>query len=159
MWLGSLGPVREDAARPLNRQRTAFLLQALERYGPAHTEVLALFVLDSCHDDDVRDILFLLAQDKRLTEVLEQLPSLGPALEARGLQARGARRARLQWSDVGRGLSRAAKDALSTSPAVNGAQSTLMEFYALKAQLPPPYQRRSKRWSTSNSSGDSLRTV
>ena len=42
---------------------------------------------------------------------------------------------------MGRGLSRAAKDALSTSPAVNGAQSTLVEFYALKAQLPLPYQQ------------------
>ena len=139
--LGSLGPVREDAARLLNRQRTAFLMQALERYGPAPTEVLALFVLDACHDDDLRDILFLLAQDKRLTELLEQLPSLGPALEARGLKPSKRADRDFQWSDVGRGLSRAAQDALSTSPMVNGAQSTLMELATLEAQLPPPYQQ------------------
>ena len=139
--LGALGPLLEEAARELNRQRTAFLLQSLERYGAANTEVLAHFVLDSAHDDDLRDILFLLAQDKRLTELLEQLPSLGPALEARGIKPSAHAERDFQLSDVGRGLSHAAQDALSTSPLVNGAQSTLMEFYALKAQLPPPYQQ------------------
>ncbi|WNG27254.1 hypothetical protein F0U62_26980 [Cystobacter fuscus] len=139
--LGALGPVCEEASGPLNRQRTVFLLQSLERYGAANTEVLAHFVLDSCHDDDLRDILRLLAQDKRLTELLEQLPSLGPALNARGLEPSSHPERDFQWSDVGRGLSRAAKDALSTSPVVNGAQSTLMALQSLKAQLPPPYQR------------------
>jgi hypothetical protein len=139
--LGALGPVCEEASGPLNRQRTAFLLQALESYGAANTEVLAHFVLDSCHDDDLKDILRLLAQDKRLTELLEQLPSLGPALEARGIKPSAYTERDFQWSDVGRGLSRAAKDALSTSPVVNGAQSTLMALHALKARLPPPYQR------------------
>jgi hypothetical protein len=139
--LGALGPVREEAASLLNSQRTAFLLQSLERYGAANTEVLAHVVLDSCHDDDLKDILFFLAQDKRLKELLEQLPSLGPALEARDLKPSAHAERDFQWSDVGRGLSRAAKDALSTSQVFNGAQSTLMEFDALKAQLPPPYQQ------------------
>ena len=139
--LGALGPVREEASGPLNRQRALFLLQSLERHGPANTEVLALFVLDSSHDDDLREILFLLAQDKRLVELLEQLPSLGPALEARGFKPSAHSERDFQWSDVGRGLDRAARDALSTSPMVNGLQSTLMEFYELKAQLPPPYQQ------------------
>lgn len=139
--LGALGPMREEAAGTLNRQRAAFLLRSLERYGPATTEVLAHFVLDSSHDDDLRELLFLLAQDKQLQEVLEQLPSLGPALEARGLKPQAHAERDFQWSDVGRGLGRAGKDALATSPLVNGAHATLGELDALKAQLPLPYQR------------------
>ncbi|MFY0577303.1 hypothetical protein ACN28S_25960 [Cystobacter fuscus] len=100
--LGALGPVREEASGPLNRQRTVFLLQSMEHYGTANTEVLAHFVLDSCHDDDLKDILRLLAQDKRLTELLEQLPSLGPALKARGLEPSAYIERDFQWSDVGR---------------------------------------------------------
>ncbi|ATB44126.1 hypothetical protein CYFUS_009607 [Cystobacter fuscus] len=139
--LGSRGPVREEASGPLNRQRTVFLLQSLERYGAANTAVLAHFVLDSCHDDDLKDILLLLAQDKRLTELLEQLPSLGPALEARGINPSALTERDFAWSDLGRGLARAGKDALATIPLVEGASSRLMELQALKEQLPPPYQR------------------
>ncbi|WNG32130.1 hypothetical protein F0U62_48455 [Cystobacter fuscus] len=139
--LGSLGPVREEASGPLNRQRTVFLLQSLERYGAANTEVLAHFVLDSCHDDDLKDILLLLARDRRLSELLEQLPSLGPALEARGLKPSALTERDFAWSDLGRGLARAGKDALATIPLVEGLSSRLMELQALKEQLPPPYQR------------------
>ncbi|OJH36652.1 hypothetical protein [Cystobacter ferrugineus] len=139
--LGSRGPVREEASGPLNRQRTAFLLQSLERYGAANTEVLAHFVLDSCHDDDLKDILLLLARDRRLSELLEHLPSLGPALEARGFKPSALTERDFAWSDLGRGLARAGKDALATIPLVEGASSRLMELQALKEQLPPPYQR------------------
>ncbi|WP_395841741.1 hypothetical protein [Cystobacter fuscus] len=110
--LGSRGPVREEASGPLNRQRTVFLLQSLERYGAANTAVLAHFVLDSCHDDDLKDILLLLARDRRLSELLEQLPSLGPALEARGIKPSALTERDFAWSDLGRGLARAGKDAL-----------------------------------------------
>ncbi|WP_395843900.1 hypothetical protein [Cystobacter fuscus] len=138
--LGSLGPVREEAAGVLNRKRTSFLLQSPERYGAANAEVLAHFVLDSSHDDDVRDILTLLARDKRLQEVLELLPSLSPALGAREIKPSAHAERDFQWSDVGRGLARAGRDALSTSPLVDGAQSRLMELSTIRAQLPPPYQ-------------------
>jgi hypothetical protein len=138
--LGSWGPVREEAAGLLNRKRASFLLQSPERYGAANAEVLAHVVLDSSHDDDLRDILTLLARDKRLQEVLELLPSLGPALEARGLKPSAHAERDFQWSDLGRGLARAGRDALSTSPLVDGAQSRLMELSTIRAQLPPPYQ-------------------
>ncbi|WNG23412.1 hypothetical protein F0U62_04720 [Cystobacter fuscus] len=138
--LGSLGPVREEAAGVLNGKRTSFLLQSPERYGAANAEVLAHFVLDSSHDDDLRDILSLLARDKRLQEVLELLPSLGPALEVREIKPSAHAERDFQWSDVGRGLSRAGRDALSTIPLVDGAQSRLMELSTIRAQLPPPYQ-------------------
>ncbi|ATB35429.1 hypothetical protein CYFUS_000842 [Cystobacter fuscus] len=138
--LGSLGPVREEAAGVLNRKRTSFLLQSPEHYGAANAEVLAHFVLDSSHDDDLGDILTLLARDKRLQEVLELLPSLGPALEEREIKPSAHAERDFQWSDVGRGMARAGRDALSTIPLVEGAQSRLMELSTIREQLPPPYQ-------------------
>jgi hypothetical protein len=139
--LGSLGPVREDVAGLFNRKRTSFLVQSIEHYGAANTEVLAHFVLDSSHDDDLKDILTLLARDKRLQALLELLPSLGPALEARGIKPSAHAERDFHWSDLGRGLARAGRDALSTIPLVDGAQSRLMELSTLRAQLPPPYQQ------------------
>src|SRR5689334_9035273 len=45
--IGSLGPVREDAAGILNRKRLSFILHATEKYGVAHAEVFVRFILDS----------------------------------------------------------------------------------------------------------------
>ncbi|MGZ3459260.1 MAG: hypothetical protein ACXU86_12245, partial [Archangium sp.] len=56
--LGAQGPPREDAARLLNRKRASFLVEATERYGAARAQVLALFIVHSAHDDDLRELLF-----------------------------------------------------------------------------------------------------
>src|SRR6218665_3305454 len=83
--LGALGPVREDAALLLQRKRAAFLVDATERYGVFHAEVFALFVLHSAHDDEVREVLRLLAQDKQLVQTLGLMPVVREELAARGL--------------------------------------------------------------------------
>ncbi|MFY0577838.1 hypothetical protein ACN28S_29120 [Cystobacter fuscus] len=54
--LGSLGTPREDVAHILNRKRTSFLVKAIEAYGVLKAEGLALFIVDSAHDDDLREI-------------------------------------------------------------------------------------------------------
>jgi hypothetical protein len=136
--LGALGPVREDAAGLLNLKRTAFLLYAMERYGTIPTEVLSLFIVHTSHDDDLREILFLLARDKRLEETLGLLPSFREALERRGLRPTARADRNFQWTDVGRGLARAGRDALSTSPMNDGGGG--FAFSSIRGQLPPPYQ-------------------
>src|SRR5690242_12883857 len=60
--LGSLGPVREDAAAILQRKRASFLLAVTERYGLVYAEVFALYVLHSTHDDELDALLRLLAR-------------------------------------------------------------------------------------------------
>jgi hypothetical protein len=137
--LGALGPVREDAAGLLNLKRTSFLLYALERYGTIPAEVLSLFIVHTSHDDDLREILFLLARDKRLEETLGLLPSFREALERRGLRPTARADRDFQWTDVGRGLARAGRDALSTSALNDGAAG--FAFFPLRGQLPPPYQQ------------------
>ncbi|PTL83504.1 hypothetical protein DAT35_14045 [Vitiosangium sp. GDMCC 1.1324] len=141
--LGALGPVREDAAHILQRKRASFLTTATERYGLIHAEVFALFVLHSAHDDEVDEVLQLLARDKLLGQTLALMPSVREELEQRGMPlSRYPERAE-QAGDVLRGMGRAARDVLSTSP---GSDSTrYMEMTARRAQLPPPYQQASEQ--------------
>jgi len=136
--LGAQGPPREDAAGVLNRKRTSFLLEAAERHGPLPAEVLSLFIVDTSHDDDLREILFLLARDKRLARTLALLPSFQAALEKRGLKPTAHVDRDFQWKDVGRGLARAGRDALSSSPA--SADAAAFDFSIIRGQLPPEYQ-------------------
>ncbi len=137
--LGALGPVRDDAAPLLQRKRIAFLLTTTERYGLAHAEVFALFVLHSAHDDEVREMLRLLAGDKQLGQTLGLMPAVREELEARGLPLSDYPDRAEQAGDVLRGLGRAASDALSTSQMVDGIRYT--ELSVRRAQLPPPYQQ------------------
>ncbi|ATB42094.1 hypothetical protein CYFUS_007571 [Cystobacter fuscus] len=137
--LGSLGPVREDAAGLVNLKRIDFLLRATERYGPPRATVFALFVLHSAHDDDLREMLFLLARDKQLEEMLRQLPTFRAGLEDRGLRPSARADRAFEWKDVGRGLARAGRDALATSQLVGGVREATL--FTLKGQLPLPYQQ------------------
>ncbi|WP_395830947.1 hypothetical protein [Archangium violaceum] len=137
--LGAQGPVREEAAGILNRKRTSFLLTAARRYGPLAAEVLAVFLADTAHDEDLREILFLLARDKQLARTLAQLPSFQAALENRGLQPMARADRDFQWSDLGRGLAQAGEDALSASPL--SADAPAFNFSAIRGQLPPEYQQ------------------
>ncbi|HYO68514.1 MAG TPA: hypothetical protein VEU33_20775, partial [Archangium sp.] len=120
--LGALGPVRQDAAPVLQRKRAAFLVSATERYGPFHAEVFALFVLHSAHDDEVDAVLRLLARDKQLGQTLALMPVVRQQLEARGLPLSRYPERGEQSGDVLRGLGRAARDALATSPLVDGGR-------------------------------------
>jgi hypothetical protein len=137
--LGALGPVREDAAHLLQRKRTAFLLSTTERQGLLHAEVFALFVLHSAHDDEVDEVLRLLARDKQLGQTLGLMPSVREELVRRDMTLTRYPDRDEQAGDVLRGLGRAARDALSTSQTSDGAR--YMELSARRAQLPPPYQQ------------------
>ncbi|PTL84342.1 HNH endonuclease [Vitiosangium sp. GDMCC 1.1324] len=140
--LGALGPVREDAAHILQGKRASFLLTASECYGLIHAEVFALFVLHSAHDDEVDEVLRLLARDKQLGQTLALMPSVREELERRGMPLSRYPERVEQSGDVLRGLGRAARDVLSTSPGSDGTRYT--EMTARRAQLPPPYQQASE---------------
>ncbi|PTL74886.1 hypothetical protein DAT35_57960, partial [Vitiosangium sp. GDMCC 1.1324] len=136
--LGALGPPREDIARQLNEKRTSLLVKAPEAYGRLNAQVLAVFTVDSAYDDDLREILFLLAQDKRLAETLALLPAFQVALEKRGLKPTARVDRDSEFGDMGRGLVRAGRDVLSSSRiALDGQDSA---FLTLRLQLPPEYQ-------------------
>ncbi|HYO73510.1 MAG TPA: hypothetical protein VEU33_46340 [Archangium sp.] len=137
--LGAQGPLREEAAGILNRKRASLLLNAAGRYGLLAAEVLAVFLADTAHDDDLREILFLLARDKQLARTLAQLPSFQAALEVRGLKPTARADRDFHWSDLGRGLAQAGEDALSSSPL--SADAPAFNFSAIRGQLPPEYQQ------------------
>nr|WP_239577910.1 hypothetical protein [Archangium primigenium] len=136
--LGALGPMRADAAAILQRKRAAFLVTTTERYGVPHAEVFALFVLHTAHDDEVDAVLRLLARDKRLGQTLALMPTVLAQLEARGLPLSAYPERGEQASDVPRGLGRAVRDLVRTSPLSDGGRYA--ELSARWALLPAPYQ-------------------
>ncbi|ATB43397.1 hypothetical protein CYFUS_008877 [Cystobacter fuscus] len=136
--LGALGPPREDIARQLNEKRKSLLVKAPAAYGRLNAQVLAVYSVDSAYDDDLREILFLLAQDKRLAETLALLPAFQVALEKRGLKPTARVDRDSELGDLGRGLVRAGKDVLSSSLMAGGGRD--FAFLPIRLQLPPEYQ-------------------
>ncbi|HYO73843.1 MAG TPA: hypothetical protein VEU33_48030 [Archangium sp.] len=135
--LGSLGPVREDAAGLLNRKRLSFLLHATDTYGVAHAEVFVRFLLDSAHDDELREILFWLAQGKRLDTTLGLMPRARAELEARSLKLSARPDRNFQSGDLLRGAGRAVTDLLTHEQEKNAWYT---HYTRQRGQLPPSYQ-------------------
>ncbi|AFE06545.1 hypothetical protein COCOR_05731 [Corallococcus coralloides DSM 2259] len=136
--LGALGPLDAKASSILQRKRAAFLVSAVEKYGPPRAEVFALFILHATFDDELRDLIQRLARDKQLRETLGGMPAVREELLRRGLKVTAYPEREEQAGDVLRGLGRAGRDALSSTDVSAGAR--YVEFSAKRAQLPPPYQ-------------------
>jgi hypothetical protein len=137
--LGALGPlVTAEAAGALGRKRADFLVQATEAYGAERAEVFALFILHAAFDDEARQWVALLAADKQLDETLGSMPAVRLELQRRGVALEDFAPRGERASDVLRGLGRAGRDALATSPTVGEARYA--DLMARRAQLPPPYR-------------------
>ncbi|WP_375743626.1 hypothetical protein NR800_37035 [Corallococcus interemptor] len=136
--LGALGPLEAEAARVLLKKRAAFLSTAVEKHGLAKAEVLALFVLHTSHDDEVRQLLRLLAEDKLLKRALGAMEVVREELRQRSMALADFPERSFRGGDIARGLGRAADDVAASIPLVGGSRS--LDASALPAQLPPPYQ-------------------
>ena len=137
--LGALGPVSAEASEVLNRKRASFLVTATREYGVALAEVFALFLLHSAFDDDLRQVLGLLARDKQLGRTLGQMATVREQLRRRGLELADFPERPERPGDVGRGLLEGTGDVVSSLPPLQWGAS--MGYEARKRQLPPPYQR------------------
>lgn len=137
--LGALGPMDARASEALGRKRAAFLVTSVEKYGVPYSEVLALFVLHSSFDDELREVVRLLAREKQLDEALGSMPVVREELKRRGLALEGFPERGEQARDVLRGLGRAGRDMLSSIPASGEAQYADL-MLVKRVQLPPPYQ-------------------
>ncbi|RKG56874.1 hypothetical protein D7X30_22345 [Corallococcus sp. AB011P] len=136
--LGALGPLESEAARVLLKKRAAFLATAVEKHGLAKAEVLALFVLHTTHDDEVRQLLRLLAEDKLLKRALGAMEVVREELKQRGMALTDFPERDFRAGDIARGLGRAADDVRASIPVVGGLRG--VEASYLPAQLPPLYQ-------------------
>ncbi|XSF15404.1 hypothetical protein VZQ01_14145 [Myxococcus faecalis] len=136
--LGALGPLDARASEVLVRKRAAFLVTSVEKYGVPYAEVLALFILHSAFDDELREMVRLLARDKQLEETLGAMTTVREELKQRGLSLETFPEREEQARDVLRGLGRAGRDMLSSSPASDSARG--QSLWAKRAELPPPYQ-------------------
>jgi|GEM_PF-354961 len=136
--LGALGPMDAPASGVLSRKRAAFLVTSVEKYGVPYSEVLALFVLHTAFDDELREVVRRLARDKQLGETLGSMPAVREELKRRGLALEGFPERGEQVRDVLRGLGRAGRDILSSIPASGEVRYT--ELMAMRGQMPSPYQ-------------------
>ncbi|MBZ4336035.1 hypothetical protein [Corallococcus sp. AS-1-12] len=136
--LGALGPLDAKASEVLGRKRAAFLVTASEKYGLPHAEVFALFVLHSSFDDELPGVVRTLARDKQLSQTLGSMATVREELRRRGLPLEAFPDRDEQAGDVLRGLGRAGRDMLSTTPVGDGARYA--DLHARREQLPPPYQ-------------------
>jgi hypothetical protein len=136
--LGSLGPVREDAAGLLNRKRLCFLLHATDTYGVAPAEVFVRFLLDSAYDDELREVFFWLAQEKRLDTTLGLMPRARAELDARSLKLSARPDRDFQPGDLLRGAGRAVTDLLTHEQEKNAWYT---HYTRQRGQLPPSYQQ------------------
>ncbi|TQF09922.1 hypothetical protein FJV41_42175 [Myxococcus llanfairpwllgwyngyllgogerychwyrndrobwllllantysiliogogogochensis] len=137
--LGALGPLDARASVALGRKRAAFIVTSVEKYGVPYSEVLALFVLHSAFDDELREVVQLLARDKQLGETLGAMTAVREDLKRRGLELEGFPERGEKARDVLRGLGRAGRDMLSSNQvSVEAQYSDLM--VVKRSQLPPPYQ-------------------
>lgn len=134
--LGALGPMEDGAAQVLQRKRFSFLVNAHRLYG-AYAQVLTLFLFDTAFDDEVRELLVLLARDKQLQQTVGQMEAVREALARRGFLLSDYPDREEQLRDVVRGLGRAVDDVAATIPVVDGGRG---DPYARRALLPPPYQ-------------------
>ncbi|EAU62317.1 hypothetical protein [Stigmatella aurantiaca] len=136
--LGALGPLEAEAARVLLQKRAAFLATAVERHGVAQAEVLALFVLHTTHDDEVRQLLHLLAEDKLLQRALGAMERVREELKQRGLALTDFSERAFRAGDIARGLGRVADDVAASVPLVGGSRAVESSLQA--QQLPPLYR-------------------
>ncbi|RKI63382.1 hypothetical protein D7X55_20220 [Corallococcus sp. AB049A] len=136
--LGALGPLDAGASEVLGRKRAAFLVTASEKYGLPYAEVFALFVLHSSFDDELRGVVRLLARDKQLGTTLGSMAAVREELQRREVALEGFPERGEHAGDVLRGLGRAGRDMLSSTPVSDGARYA--DLQAKRGQLPPPYQ-------------------
>ncbi|WP_254624199.1 hypothetical protein [Myxococcus sp. CA033] len=136
--LGALGPLDAEAARVLLKKRAAFLATAVEKHGLAKAEVLALFVLHTSHDDEVSQLLRLLAEDKLLQRALGAMEVVREELKQRGMVLTDFPERDFRTGDIARGLGSAADDVAASIPLVGGSRS--VDASGLPPQLPPPYR-------------------
>ncbi len=138
--LGALGPLPARAAEILNRKRASFLVTATREYGVAPAEVFALFVIHSAFDEDLRQVLRRLAEDKRLGQTLGRMAVAREQLRRRGLSLSDyPDRPERPLEDSLRGAREGTGDLLTSAPMFQ--TGPMLSYVAQKGQLPAPYRQ------------------
>ena len=113
--LGTLGPLTAGQDK-LNQKRAAYIKQVLDDFVPVAAdrgEVFVLYALSAVHDDDAYAIFAKLANNRRLSKLLE-LPNVVRWIKARGLDTSLYAEPSESWTRIfpgmGRGIKRFVKD-------------------------------------------------
>jgi outer membrane protein OmpA-like peptidoglycan-associated protein len=134
--LGAQGPL-VGGVEVLNRRRVEFIITVTRRFGPDIAQVFTLYLVNHAFTEEVRELLRLLAAEKRLGETVGGMEEVRKALAERGVALEEYADRPEQVRDVGRGLvglAEAASESTEVSRGIRGAT-----YYQWKGQLPPAY--------------------
>lgn len=136
--IGSLGPITSGADL-LNGHRRDLIWEAVEQYGLDRAQIFVLWIVDSTQDDQIIEVLRLLAADRRLSRTVGAMPAVRERLVSRGIDLGAIPDRRFEAGDLLRGAWGAVDDILSSSPAVREGRGSA--YYFRQLDLPEPYQQ------------------
>jgi hypothetical protein len=135
--VGALGPLLEGAEK-LNQKRAEFIVEISHDYGIARAQVFVVFMFNAMFSDDMKSVLRLLADDKRMGATIEHMPEVKKIIAERGISLDEYKDRGSTFGDFFRGLGRGFKDFFRSSEIERGKTAT--RYYGRKEALPPEYQ-------------------
>lgn len=137
--LGAAGPILPAYSPRINRVRADYLERITREWGPQRAEVFALFIIDTTTDDEIKEMLTLLAGDQELYRTIKRMPGATRRLADRDIDLSAFKDRGWKAVDVATGLYHAIDSFMSTAPAA--AESKGMAAYQQGLDLPEPYRK------------------
>jgi hypothetical protein len=134
--VGTLGPVVSGADQ-LARARKAIIWQAVDDYGLERAEVITLWIFDSTQDDQILDVMQLLAADRQLGSSIGRMPTVQERLRARGIRADAVQDRGFKATDLARGAWGAITDFFGSAPIAKDTRGG--EYLNRTMEMPEPY--------------------
>lgn len=134
--IGTLGPIA-SGNDVLNRCRRDMIWEATDQYGIDRAQIITLWIVDGTQDDQIRDVLRLLAAQRRLRRTVGAMPAVRERLTARGIDLATIPDRGFQASDLARGAGGALGDIMDSSPLASEARGHT--YYARTMEMPEPY--------------------
>ena len=134
--IGTLGPVTEGAD-VLNEARRDLIWEAVEQYGIDRAQIISLWIFDSTQNDQISEVLQLLAADRRLSRTVGAMPAVRERLEGRGIDLSATPDRDFSAGDLLRGAGSAISDILAGSPVAQHSRDST--YMWRRDDLPDPY--------------------
>jgi hypothetical protein len=134
--VGTLGPVLAGQDK-LNNKRAEYVVKATHDYGPNRGQVFVHFMFATMHTDDMRAVLAILAQEKRLGQTILLMDAIKDLMTERGIKPGEYTDRAEGLGDVARGVGETLSDFMSSSEAAK--MGTSMRYYSEMRGLPEEY--------------------
>ncbi len=136
--VGTLGPVLGGQAA-LNKKRAEYVVTATHDYGVDRAQVFIHFIFATMHTDDMREVLKLLAEEKRLAQTILMMDAVKTIIAERGIKPSEYEDRSAGLSDAARGVGQFLWDFLNSSPAAQSGTGSA--YFSQGQRLPEEYSK------------------